>query len=138
MFSFNVFSPKKILMTENIQRKTRAFFAISMLVLATLIVSHYWSTNSFNDIKHVPTSIMIFAFAYIVLHMLKRMILKTQNWWDLIYYAGLLAMVIPVLWGTVENEKLYHQIADFGTLFLIIPILIDGWVNMKNKPTQTN
>jgi hypothetical protein len=125
-------------MDQTTRKRIKVFFALSMLSVATLIISHYWSTNYFQDIKQVPKTVMIYAFVYIILHMAKRIVLKTQKWWDSIYYLGLLAMVIPVLWGDLENESMFHKISDFGTLFLIVPILIDGWIITKEQNTETN
>ena len=84
--------------------------------------------------KFVPMKIMIFAFCYILLQIIKRFIFRKQNWWDWLYYIGLLAIVIPSYLATDSNYSAMLLFAQVGTCFLIIPLIFDiiGLVRTSN------
>lgn len=102
---------------------------ITLLIMATIvsliIVGYYWSNSSLSSITLVPITIMILALIYILIQIVKRFIVKEHNWWDWLYYLGLIAMMLPTVIANSANESYFHFITDYGTLFLIIPILLD-------------
>lgn len=102
---------------------------ITLIALATivslLIVGYYWSNSSLSSITLVPITIMILALFYILIQIAKRFFIKEQNWWDWLYYIGLIAMMLPTVVANSANETYFHFITDYGTLFLIIPVLLD-------------
>lgn len=104
-----------------------------MLVLGGVIISYYWSVNTLGEIKYVPLYLMIICVGYILLQIGRRVLFRTQDWWDWLYYFGLLAIVIPIFFASEKNESLYHAITDYGTFFLIIPVLLDGIQLLKRK-----
>lgn len=54
-----------------------------------------------------------------------------QHWWDWVYYIGLLCIMIPVMFANEKSADLYHIIVDYGTLLLVLPVLVDGWLLVK-------
>lgn len=109
---------------------------VAKLALAILICSYFWQSTTLEEIRQIPMQILILCVAYIGLQMFTRRFSGTQNWWDWIYYVGLLSIMIPVSIADKKNEILYHSITDYGTLLLIIPVLIDGWYIISSKPSE--
>ena len=103
------------------------------LVISSFVIMYYWSANSLVEIKHVPIQIMILILVYIVLQFLKRLITKTQNWWDWFYYIGLLAVALPVFMVTETNFSSLLIGAQIGVSFLVLPILIEGFFLVKQN-----
>lgn len=106
------------------------------LVLAVLICSYFWDATTLEEIKQLPMVVLIMCVAYIGLQMLTRRMTGSQNWWDWIYYLGLICIMIPVSIANEKNEQLYHAMTDYGTILLIIPVLIDGWFLIRSNPNQ--
>lgn len=117
---------------------TRLILALAIIVklaLSVLISSYFWNATTLMEIKQLPIYILILAVAYIGLQMLTRKLSGIQNWWDWVYYVGLLSIMIPAMLANAENFKLYHAITNYGTLCLILPVLVDGYyfVNKSGK-----
>lgn len=109
-------------------RKNKLFellLIVLMAILAGMCILYYWSIDSFESLKFVPMKIMIFAFCYILLQIFKRFIFQKQNWWDWLYYIGLLGIVIPSYFASIDNFNTMLLFAQIGTWFLIIPLLLD-------------
>ena len=107
----------------------------TMLLLATggTIVWYYWSVETILEIQRLPVYFKVAAFGYIFTQIIKRYAIKTTNWWDWLYYIGLLCSIIPPLMITQENSSMFMILAEYGTLFLIIPALLDGRSIMQKK-----
>ncbi len=86
---------------------------------------YYWSVDDLLSIKSVPMHILIVTVIYILIQISKRYAVKSPNWWDWLYYLGLIGMMLPVFLATEENQSTYHLIADIGAPFLVIPMLFD-------------
>lgn len=98
------------------------------LILSILICLYFWGVNDLEGIQHLPMYVLIFCVSYIGLQMITRRISKAQHWWDWVYYAGLLCIMIPVIFADETTLNVYNVITDFGTLLLVLPVLVDGWV----------
>lgn len=79
---------------------------------------------------------MVLTLAYIGLQIGKRYIFKRQNWWDWLYYIGLAGMMLGVFLATSENFETYNLITNYSIIFLIIPGLIDLYVQLQQKKTS--
>lgn len=104
----------------------RTLITVVLLVVGASIVAYYWSVDTLEGIKNVPVYVMVLCLAYVLIQILKRYLFKNQNWWDWLYYIGLISVMIPGYMATEENISTFAFISDFGTLFLIIPTLLDG------------
>lgn len=100
---------------------------VDLLILGGIITYYYWSHESLESLLYVPIYIMILALVYILLQIAKRYLYKEYNWWDWLYYVGLLAMMLPTLFASEESLSTYNLFTDIGVLFLIIPIVLDGY-----------
>jgi formate hydrogenlyase subunit 3/multisubunit Na+/H+ antiporter MnhD subunit len=117
------------------RRTVRMIFNIAMLILGLILGLNYWQTEQFSAIKQVSVSIMVLVIIYIALHFFKRLIYKTINWWDWLYYIALVSIALPVLFANSLNENFYHWILDLGCTFFIIPVLVDMYDWWKNRKT---
>lgn len=99
---------------------------LASMLVSGLIINYYWTHDDLAALRNIPVFIVVLAFAYILLQMLKRYLFREKPWWDWLYYIGLLAMMLPNLLANLENLTIYNQVADIGTLFLVIPVIIDG------------
>lgn len=106
-------------------RYVRLVYLLAMLVLGAFIINDYWTTDQFTAIKQFSFYGMSLVFAYILLHMGKRLLWKRLRVWDYLYYIALISLISPVLWGTSKYEVLFHWIVDVGVCFFVIPIVID-------------
>ena len=121
----------------NASRLILALTIIAKLVLAVLIAWYFWNATTLIEIKQLPVYILIYAVVYIGLQMVTRKLSKVTNWWDWVYYIGLLSIMIPVLLASTENEVMFHAITDYGIICLILPVLVDGYF-FVNKPSKIN
>ena len=115
------------------EKLLKTLFSIVLLVIGGLIISYYWSANTVDALKKVPLAIMILCMVYVVLQILKRYLFKSENWWDWLYYIGLLSVMIPAYMTTTQNLSTFSIISSYGTIFLIIPALLDGWAVIQKK-----
>jgi hypothetical protein len=110
-----------------------ALLILAKLFLAATIVLYFWNVNTLVEITKLPLYVLILTVLYIGFQMVTRRFSKKQNWWDWIYYIGLAAIILPVVMAKPENEKIVHLLTDFGILFLLLPVLIDGYYFVKNQ-----
>jgi hypothetical protein len=110
-----------------------ALLILAKLFLAAMIILYFWNVNTLVEITKLPLYVLILTVVYIGFQMVTRRFSKKQNWWDWIYYIGLAAIMLPVVMAKPENEKIFHLLTDFGILFLLFPVLIDGYNFVKNQ-----
>lgn len=118
------------------KRLLLALVIIGKLLLSVLICSYFWNTADLLGLKQLPVSVIILAVLYIGLQMLTRRLSEVNNWWDWVYYFGLLSIMIPVTFATKESENIYHLITDIGTICLILPALADGYFLIVQSPNK--
>lgn len=95
------------------------------LVFAGFITQYFWSVNSLDSIVYLPLDVVILSFGYVLLQILKRSLYKRKNWWDWLYYIGLIAMVTPTFFANEGNIGFFQILTDYGIVFMIIPIILD-------------
>lgn len=110
-----------------------ALLILAKLFLAATIVLYFWNVNTLVEITKLPLYVLILTVVYIGFQMVTRRFSKKQNWWDWIYYIGLASIMLPVVMAKPENENIFHLLTDFGILFLLLPVLIDGYNFVKNQ-----
>lgn len=107
---------------------------VAKLILAVLICMYFWKTDDLAGITNLPIYILVLCVLYIGMQMLTRRLSNVQNWWDWVYYAGLVAIMVPVMLATEEKLSNYNAITDYGTIMLILPGLVDGYfIITKNR-----
>lgn len=111
----------------------RASMLIGMLICAGIVTTYYWRNWELNSLKEIPMYIMIVTLIYILIQIIKRAIFKEQRWYDWLYYIGLIAMMLPTVIATENNASIFNVVTDICTLFLIVPILLEGKVLLNGK-----
>lgn len=111
----------------------RFVLVVGLVAIAVLINIYYWSDNSLSLIKDVPLKIMLLAFGYILIQIIKRFVSKSQNWWDWLYYIGLISMMTPTLIADESNSDLLNRLCDFGVFFLLLPAIKDLYNLLRGK-----
>lgn len=111
----------------------RSILSLVGLVISSFVIMYYWSADTLEAIKFVPVQIMVLILVYILLQLLKRVITKSQNWWDWLYYIGLMAVALPVFMANDTNYTTFLTATQLGVSFLAIPILIEGFYIVKEN-----
>jgi len=109
-----------------------------MLLVGGLIINYYWKNDSLKSIVSVPMSIMVFTFVYILCQIGKRFAFKKQNWWDWLYYIGLVVIILPRFLATPENLSIFQTVTDIGILFLLVPVFFDGKQLLDENKAESN
>jgi hypothetical protein len=118
------------------QRIILAFAIIAKLILSVLICMYFWNSTELIQIKQIPVYLLVMSVVYIGLQMYTRKISTVHNWWDWVYYIGLVSIMVPVSIATSENEKIIHLVTDIGTICLILPVLADGYFFIGNTSNK--
>lgn len=114
-------------------KAVRSIISLVGLILSSMIIMYYWSIADITQLIRVPMQVMILVLIYIGLQLLKRNVVKKQNWWDWLYYIGLFAIALPIFFTKETNYDLTLKLAQFGVLFLAIPIFIEGYFIVKQN-----
>lgn len=118
-------------MKEN--KMLRASMLVAMLACAGVVINYYWQNSELETLKEIPMYVMIVTLVYILIQIFKRSIYKEQRWYDWLYYVGLIAMMLPTLMVSESNLTLFNYVTDVCTLFLIVPIVLEGKVLVNGK-----
>mgnify|MGYP001031170904 CR=1 FL=1 len=118
-------------------RLIRIIILIIMIVIGGIIINYYWRNDSLDSMVSVPMGILIWTFAYILCQIGKRFFFKKRNWWDWLYYIGLVVIILPRSLATPDNLSSFQLITDMGILFLLIPVLFDGKQLLDENKSET-
>jgi hypothetical protein len=111
-------------MKEN--RKVYGILLALSLMAGAYVVVYFWMDASLERMRALPMDVIVALFVYIFMQIVKRQWFTRRNWWDWLYYLGLLAVVLPTYLVTEENASLFSWGAQIGTLCLLIPAILDG------------
>ena len=98
---------------------------IGLFALGSLIINYYWTNNTLSSIVFVPIYVVVMTFFYIILQIAKRYFISNKNWWDWLYYLGLIGVLLPLYFAKEENLDTFQWLSDCGVSFLIVPLLFD-------------
>lgn len=104
----------------------KLLFTIVLLGVGGVVTYHFFKIDSIEQIQHVPVYAMVLCLVYVLVQIIKRYVLKSQNWWDWLYYLGLLSVMIPPYMIDEGNASTFIGMANYGTIFLIFPVIGDG------------
>lgn len=112
-------------------RLLQAALLTVLLILAIIIVVYYWQSDELNAIQVLPKYLMFLFLFYVLAQVLKRWLNKDRYWWDWIYYIGLASAMLPTFMASEESAHIFYSLTDYGTLFLIVPVLLDFYKLLK-------
>jgi len=114
---------------------------VNYLLLVILIASalyvfvYYMLANEILELRTLPTSFLIAVIVYILTQLIKRFLRKNMPWYNWLYYLGLIAIIIPLPLFSTQGNWVF-SVTRWGSLFLLIPPLIEFLVLLKSKPTS--
>ena len=111
----------------------KVLFTLILALIGGALVAHFIAITSIEEIQSLPIYLLVLCLCYVIVQILKRYILKSQNWWDWLYYIGLLSIMVPVYMINEENSNLFIGMANYGTLFLILPVIGDALQIFQKK-----
>lgn len=100
------------------------FFVIILLVAAAFINYYYWTTSSLDDLRYLPPYLLTSIIVYIGIQLLKRYSKNKLQWYDWLYYIGLLTSVLPLITFFTFGEWLFNA-TRYGALFFLFSPLIE-------------
>lgn len=118
----------------NVMKENRIVY-ILILILSMLsagyVIVFYWMNNTHEKLIELPMDVFVALMMYVLLQIGKRQWFVARNWWDWLYYIGLLTAVLPTFLGNAENISTFSLVAKLGAFFLLLPIVMDGksWLN---------
>jgi hypothetical protein len=98
---------------------------LSKLIISGLLFMYFWKAEDFLEIKYIDLGIIILAIVYILLQLLTRRLAIVSNWWDWVYYAGLLCIMLASIFISQETFNTFHMFTRIGTVLLILPLFAD-------------
>lgn len=113
----------------------RLLLHAGMLICSVAIQGYYWNAETFESIHELPGWVMILALLYVVQNTIKKRLSPGFQWVELLSYAGLLAMILPVL-QTDGTAEYWAWVTDLGTLLLVMPVLIEGKKTLNERKQQ--
>lgn len=108
--------------------KKEVLLAILIMIrslLGTFIMKYFLQADNVSTLKGVPLWIILFCIAYILFQLLSYYISKEQNWWDWIYYVGMLTIMLTVSFTTENSFTFFNWLVKIGSCLLVIPPVID-------------
>lgn len=116
------------------QRKgIHALLSLLSIIVSAFIIMYYWKIEDLYGLIQVPVQILILVVIFIFIQLGKRYITAKQNWWDWMYYIGLIAIAMPIFFAKDSSYNMFLIVAQIGVLFLPLPILIDAYFISKPK-----
>ena len=106
---------------------------VVLIISALYVVGYYMLANEITELRSLPTSFLIAIIAYILAQIIKRFVQKKMPWYNWIYYLGLIAVIIPLPLFSVQGNWVF-SVTRWGSLFLLVPPLIEFIIMIKSKP----
>lgn len=100
------------------------FLVVVLLICAVLINYYYWTASELEDLRHLPPFLLTSLIVYIGIQLLKRYLKKKLEWYDWMYYVGLVAAVLPLITFFSSGEWLF-TVTSFGALFFLFSPLVE-------------
>lgn len=128
-----------MLQTKQIMKRFfKIIAAILLFVLSIYVVIYYWSLSTLEELRELPSSLLTVVIAYLAIQLLKRQIIKTMNWYDWLYYIGLIAILSPLVLVTSTADWLF-DLTKYGSHFLLLPPFIEIiLLAMKGKESKND
>lgn len=100
---------------------------IALIIIACLEASYYFRAKDQDTLIFVPLKVNLLLLGYIVLQFLKRILFKYRNWWDWIYFIGMIGLILPVFFGEHITYNFLFVLTGAGVVLLILPPLLDSF-----------
>lgn len=111
-------------MKNSIHRIILFILILVSLATSAFIVFYYWTADSINDLRTLPTVLLTSIIFFILAQLIKRYVKKKMKWYDWVYYLGLIAILLPLPLFLSKGEWMF-SITKYGSLLIIIPSIIE-------------
>jgi len=101
---------------------------------ALYVFVYYMLADEILDLRTLPTGFLIAVIVYILAQLIKRFLQKKMPWYNWLYYLGLIAVIVPLPLFSVQGNWVF-SVTRWGSLFLLIPPLIEFLILVKSKPS---
>lgn len=118
--------------------KLKRFFLLIILVILILtgfgVFIYYLLQGNVSELRTLPPYFLIMVVIYIVGQLIKRFFQDTTPWYGWVYYIGLVAVIIPLPFFSLDESWLF-LITRIGSIFLILPPLVEFASLIKQQNT---
>jgi hypothetical protein len=107
---------------------------VVLMASALYVFVYYMLADEILDLRTLPTGFLIAVIVYILAQLIKRFLQKKMPWYNWLYYLGLIAVIVPLPLFSVQGNWVF-SVTRWGSLFLLIPPLIEFLILVKSKPS---
>ncbi len=122
-------------MKNKLNKGVNYLLLVILIASALYVFVYYMLANEILELRTLPTSFLIAVIVYILTQLIKRFLRKNMPWYNWLYYLGLIAIIIPLPLFSTQGNWVF-SVTRWGSLFLLIPPLIEFLVLLKSKPTS--
>lgn len=132
-------------MTDKIKHFLLLVVLLILIGTGGFVFGYYILASDISEFQKLPLTFLLIVMLYIGGQLVKRFLQVKAPWYGWLYYIGLVAVVAPLpLLGL--TEKTVVMVTRFGSLFLLIPPLLEFALLVKKKdkveedtqPTEEN
>ena len=121
-------------MKNSLNKGVHYLLLVVLIASALYVFVYYMLANEILDLRTLPTNFLIAVVVYIFAQIVKRFLQKKMPWYNWLYYLGLIAVVVPLPLFSVQGNWVF-SVTRWGSLFLLIPPLIEFLILLKSKPS---
>lgn len=122
-------------MKNKLNKGVNYLLLVILIASALYVFVYYILANEILELRTLPTSFLIAVIVYILTQLIKRFLQKNMPWYNWLYYLGLIAIIIPLPLFSTQGNWVF-SVTRWGSLFLLIPPLIEFLVLLKSKPAS--
>ncbi|PWH85912.1 hypothetical protein [Brumimicrobium oceani] len=122
-------------MKNSLNKGVHYLLLVVLMASALYVFVYYMLASEILELRTLPTNFLIAVVVYIFAQIIKRYLQKKMPWYNWLYYLGLLAVVIPLPLFSVQGSWVF-SLTRWGSLFLLIPPLIEFLILIKSKPVK--
>ncbi|RYM32385.1 hypothetical protein ERX46_13970 [Brumimicrobium glaciale] len=121
-------------MKNKLNKGLHYLLLVVLMASALYVFVYYMLADEILDLRTLPTGFLIAVIVYILAQLIKRFLQKKMPWYNWLYYLGLIAVIVPLPLFSVQGNWVF-SVTRWGSLFLLIPPLIEFLILVKSKPS---
>lgn len=122
-------------MTYKIKHFLLLVVLLLLIAAGTFVFGYYITASEPSDYQNLSLTFLLIVMLYIAGQLTKRFLQEKAPWYGWLYYIGLISVVAPLpLIGLMDDTII--KVTRFGSLFLILPPLIEFVLLVRKKETM--
>ena len=122
-------------MTYKIKHFLLLVVLLVLIAAGTFVFGYYITASEPSDYQNLSLTFLLIVMLYIAGQLTKRFLQEKAPWYGWLYYIGLISVVAPLpLIGLMDDTII--KVTRFGSLFLILPPLIEFVLLVRKKETM--